>query len=134
VSLYQGRLEDAETKIRQARQVLGDDPWLDSCEAVLWARRGDRRKAAARAKSSLRPKKAFLHTHHLWHVAAAAYALIDQPGKAINLLRRAGAEGLPNYPAFRDDPLLGSLQERTDFKNLLSRLKREWKGYQREFA
>ncbi len=134
VALYQGKLGDAEEKIRRARQVLGDDPWLDGCEAVLWAQRGNVRKAEASAKRSLRPNKAFLHTHHLWHAAAAAYALIEQPTKAIGLLRRAGAEGLPNYPAFRDDPLLKSLHGRADFQVLLSKLKREWEGYRREFA
>jgi predicted Zn-dependent protease len=134
LALYQGKLDEAEDKIRRARQVLGDDPWLNSCQAVLWAQRGNRRKAESAARSSLRPKKAFLHTHHLWHVAAAAYALLDQPAKSIALLRRAGAEGLPNYPAFRDDPLLRSLHSRKDFGTLLSSLKREWEGYRREFA
>jgi hypothetical protein len=59
--------------------------------------------------------------------------LIDQPAKAVSLLRRAGAEGFPNYPAFRDDPLFRSLHARTDFKDLLSALKREWGRYRQEF-
>lgn len=134
LALYQGKLEEAEEKIRRARQVLGDDPWLDSCQAVLWAQRGNQRKAESAARGSLRPKKTFLHTHHLWHVAAAAYALLQQPAKSIALLRRAGAEGLPNYPAFRDDPLLRPLHSRKDFGTLLATLKREWESYRREFA
>jgi tetratricopeptide (TPR) repeat protein len=134
VALYEGRLEEAEEKIKVARQVLANDPWLLSCEAVLWALRGERKKEEALARKSLRPVKAFLHTHHLWHTAAAAYALIDKPAQAIGLLRRAGAQGLPNYPAFRDDPLLKSLHIHAAFRILLAKLKREWEGHRREFG
>jgi TolB-like protein/Tfp pilus assembly protein PilF len=134
VALYEGKLNEAEEKIKLARQVLADDPWLVSCEALLWAQRGERKKAEALAQKSLQPVKAFLHTHHLWHTAAAAYALIDQPSRAIALLRRAGAQGLPNYPAFRDDLLLKSLHTQKAFRGLLANLKREWESYQREFG
>jgi TolB-like protein/predicted Zn-dependent protease/predicted Ser/Thr protein kinase len=134
VALYEGKLNEAEEKIKLARQVLANDPWLVSCEALLWAQRGDRKKAEALARKSLQPVKAFLHTHHLWHTAAAAYALIEQPSRAIALLRRAGAQGLPNYPAFRDDPLLSSLHTQPAFRNLLGKLKREWESYRREFG
>jgi TolB-like protein/Tfp pilus assembly protein PilF len=134
VALYEGRLEEAEERIKVARQVLANDPWLTSCEAVLWAQRGERKKAEALARKSLQPAKAFLHTHHLWHTAAASYALIDKPAKAIALLRRAGALGLPNYPAFRDDPLLKSLHAQEAFQKLLASLKQEWVSYRREFG
>jgi TolB-like protein/Tfp pilus assembly protein PilF len=134
VALYEGRLEEAEERIKVARQVLANDPWLTSCEAVLWAQRGERKQAEALARKSLQPAKAFLHTHHLWHTAAASYALIDKPAKAIALLRRAGALGLPNYPAFRDDPLLKSLHAQEAFQDLLASLKQEWMSYRREFG
>jgi len=133
-SLYEGRLAEAEERIKLARQVLANDPWLTSCEAVLWAKRGERKKAEALAAKSLKPMKAFLHTHHLWHNAAGAYALIGKPAKAIALLRRAGAQGLPNYPAFRDDPLLNPLHSETAFRTLLAKLKKEWESYVSEFG
>ena len=134
VALYEGKLNEAEEKIKLARHVLADDPWLVSCEALLWAQRGERKKAEALARKSLQPVKAFLHTHHLWHTAAAAFALIDQPSRAIALLSRAGAQGLPNYPAFRDDLLLKSLYTQKAFRELLAKLKREWESYRREFG
>jgi serine/threonine protein kinase/tetratricopeptide (TPR) repeat protein len=134
VALYEGRLEEAEERIKAARQVLANDPWLTSCEAVLWAQRGERKKAAGLARKALLPVKAFLHTHHLWHNAASAYALIGEPKKAIALLAKAGALGLPNYPAFRDDPLLKSLHAHKAFENLLISLKQEWVSYRREFT
>lgn len=132
--LYAGRLAEAEEKIHMARQVLQDDPWLVSCEALLWAKRGERRKAETLLRRSLRPVKTFLHTHHLWHNAAAAYALIDKPAAAVSLLRRASALGLPNFPAFRDDLHFQSLQTNASFRALLAKLKREWTGYEKEFG
>jgi predicted Zn-dependent protease len=75
-----------------ARQVLADDPWLQSCEALLWAQRGNVAKAEALAKKSLRPVTAFLHTHHLWHTAAAAYALTGKHATSVALLKRAAAQ------------------------------------------
>jgi serine/threonine protein kinase/tetratricopeptide (TPR) repeat protein len=132
--LYEGRLEEAEERIKLARQVLANDPWITSCEALLWVRRGERKKAEALAAKSLKPMKAFLHTHHLWHNAAGAYALLDKPEKAIALLRRAGAQGLPNYPAFRDDPFLKPLHSKPAFRTLLAKLKKEWESNVREFG
>jgi len=132
--LYAGRLAEAEEKIHMARQVLQDDPWLVSCEALLWAKRGERRKAETLLRRSLRPVKTFLHTHHLWHNAAAAYALIDKPAAAVSLLRRASALGLPNFPAFRDDLHFQSLQTNASFRALLAKLKREWADYEKEFG
>jgi len=134
IALYEGKLNEAEEKIKLARLILSDDPWLVSCEALLWALRGERKRAQGLAHKSLRPGKAFLHTHHLWHTVAAAYAIVEKPAQAIALLRRAGAHGLPNYPAFRDDPLLKSLHSQPDFRSLLAKLKKEWDSYRRDFG
>jgi hypothetical protein len=46
----------------------------------------------------------------------------------------ASAYGLPNFPAFRDDPHFQSLQNYPSFRTLLAKLKREWAGYEKEFG
>lgn len=132
--LYAGHLEEGEKRIRTALQVLGDDPWVVSCEALLWAKRGERRKAEAFIRRALRPAKTFLHTHHLWHNVAAAYAVIEKTRPAVQLLRKASRHGLPNYPAFRDDPHFQSMQKYSGFLQLLRRLKRQWESYREEFG
>ena len=75
-----------------------------------------------------------LHTHHMWHTAAAAYAVLGKPAPAIRLLKKAASLGLPNYTMFRDDPHLVSLHDEPQFSKLLAGLKRELAGYQREFG
>ncbi|HKS96159.1 MAG TPA: hypothetical protein VJV74_08500, partial [Terriglobia bacterium] len=132
--LYWGDFERAEPAIRKARQVLPGEPMLDSCEALLWARRGERRKAEQALRRALKGSKSVLHTHHNWHAAAAAYATIGKPTEAIVLIKKAGGFGLPNYPAFRDDPFFGPLRNHPQFLRVMAGLKKQWTSYQREFG
>jgi TolB-like protein/lipoprotein NlpI len=134
IALYRGQLDEASERIRVARQLLLDDPWLRSCEALLWAKRGEIRKAEELAHRALRGGKPLLHTHHMFHTAAAVDALHGNAARAIALLRKASGTGLPNYPVFREDPHLHSLRERPEFLTLMSELKREWESYRREFG
>jgi hypothetical protein len=106
---------------------------LVAAEALLWAKRGDKRKAGRLIDKAMRGKS-LLHTHHMLHYAAAACAVIEKPAQAVALLRKAVATGLPNYPAFRDDPHLQPLHTHPQFLRLMNDLKREWTSYQREFA
>jgi tetratricopeptide (TPR) repeat protein len=135
VLIYSGKLNDAESRIQAAQNVLPDDPWLHSCEALLWALRGERTKAAHFVHVALHSKtKPLLHTHHMWHTAAAALALLGKPAPAIELLEKAGGFGLPNYELFRDDKFLKPLKGKQRYERLLAKLKREDEGYLREFA
>lgn len=134
IALYRGQLEEADERIRVARQLLIDDPWLRGCEALLWAKRGEIGKAEELARRALRGGKPLLHTHHLFHTAAAVDALLGNPARAIALLRKASGTGLPNYPVFHEDPHFHSLRKRPEFLSLMADLKREWEGYRQEFG
>jgi TolB-like protein/Tfp pilus assembly protein PilF len=133
IPLYRGALEDAERKLASAREVQGDDPWLTSCEALLWAKRGDAAKAEQLLASALRGKPLF-HTHHMWHTAAATYAVLGKAHRAVSLLERAAAFGLPNYTLFRDDPHFRPLHELPRFQKLLARLKRDSCSFMTDFS
>lgn len=134
VPLYADQFERCEEKLRAGRQVVPGDSWLTSCEALLWAKRGERRKAEQTVERALRGGKPLLHLHHMFHTAAAVYALLERPAQAIGLLRKASRIGLPNYPVFRDDPHFASLRNHTQFLRLLADLKRGWESYKREFG
>jgi eukaryotic-like serine/threonine-protein kinase len=135
VFIYAGKLNEAESRIRAAQNALPDDPWLHSCEALLWALRGERTKAAKLVHLALHGKtKPLLHTHHMWHTAAAALAILGKPTPAIELLEKAGGFGLPNYELFRDDKFLKPLKGKQRYERLLAKLKREDEGYRREFT
>lgn len=134
VSLYAGRLEDAEKRIAESARVLPGDPWLAACEALLWAKRGEKKKSEKLVALSLKPHRTVLHTHHLWHYAAAASALNGNRARAVTLLRRAAATGLDNYPAFRDDQHFRSLADYKPHATFMAGLKRKWDAYRREFG
>jgi len=134
INIYYQQPERAAEKLRAARNVLPDEPTLVSVEAMIWAHRGEKRRAQQAIQRALRGGKPLLHTHHMWHNAAAAYATIGKPAPAIALLRKASGFGLPNYPAFRDDPHFRPLHNHPGFLRLMADLKREWTGYQREFG
>lgn len=134
VPLYTQQPERAAEKIRASSQVVPGDPLLSSCEALLWAKRGERRKAEQAIQRALRSGKALSHSHHTMHNAAAAYAILGKPAPAVSLLRKATTNGLPNYPAFRDDPHFASLRNHRPYLRLLADLKREWEAYAREFG
>lgn len=131
--LYEGQLERAAERIRSSQQVV-QDPLLTASEALLWAKRGETRKAQPLLTRALQSKKMLAHTHHTWQVAADAYALIGKPAAALTLLQKCAKNGLPNYPGFRNDPHLHALGNDPKFVRFMSGLQREWQKYQEEFG
>jgi serine/threonine protein kinase/Flp pilus assembly protein TadD len=132
-ALYTNRLEDAETQIRQARQGLPDNPVSHGHEALLWALRGEglrSEECVARALAA----KVLLTTHHGWHYAAAALAVLDRPAEALRVLERAASVGLPSYPAFRDDRFLVKLNDHPPYRVWLAGLEHDWLEYRRDFG
>ncbi len=131
--LYGGHLDRAEKKIRACSQIFPGESMLASCDALLWAKRGEPRKAEAAIQRALRGKS-LIHTHHIWHMLAAAYAVLGKPSEATKLLQRARHMGLPNYPLFRNDPHFQSLRNYSPFPRLMRGLKIELESYKREFG
>jgi tetratricopeptide (TPR) repeat protein len=132
--LYSGDLQKAAQQISSGLQVLPGDSMLIGCEALLSAKRGDKRKSLQMARTALRDNKSLSHTHHMQHIVSATYAVLEQSDTALKLLRTAGGNGLPLYPGFRDDPHFNSLHNDPRFLQFMSSLKREWSTYQREFG
>jgi serine/threonine protein kinase/tetratricopeptide (TPR) repeat protein len=134
VPLYAGDLKDAEEKIKFAGQIAPGDPLVSGWEALLFAKRGDARKAEAAARRSTRDKRQFTYSHHAAHAVASTYAILGKTESALTWLRRASETGFPNYPVYRDDPHLSGLREIPEYRRFLSNLKRQWASFGHEFA
>jgi hypothetical protein len=52
----------------------------------------------------------------------------------VNLLRKAIATGLPNYPLFRDDPNLQPLHNQPAFARMMGDLKKQYGAFEKEFG
>lgn len=132
--LYLGKIELAEKKIQEAKQMVMSDALLTSWEAMIWAKRGEKRKAQLACQKVMRERRVLTYTHHAWHNVAAALAVMGKYSEAVAVLRKASKTGLPNYPAFRDDPHFEPMQSFAPFRRLLVELKRECESFRREFA
>lgn len=133
VPLYTGDLNDAEDKIKCARQIAPVNPMVSSWEALLFAKRGDAERAETALRSATRSKQLFTYSHHVAHTAAAAFAILGKTDSAVTWLRRASETGFPHYPVFRDDPHLTNLRDVPEYRRLLSALKRQWVAFHHEF-
>ena len=132
--LYLGRLEEAESAIATGKGLLGNDSMLIASEALLWAKRGETGRARETLKSTFENLRSVSHEHHTYHYAAATYATLGDAPRAIKTLGQAADAGLPNYPAFMNDPHFVSLHEQPDFKELMSNLRTGWEAFQSEFG
>lgn len=134
VPLYGGNPEAAVDILKSAQHFFPGDALLTSWEGLLWAKRGERRKAEQSIRKALKVGITVLHTHHMWHTAAATYATLGKPELAVTLLARAAKNGLPNYPVFRDDQHFQSMHKYAPFLRLLAKVKKESDGYRQEFG
>ncbi len=134
IRLYLDDLAGAEDAIRRGRSLIGGAPILDACEALLWAKRGEPERAEQALVEALDDRPSLGHIHHTWHYAAAAYAVLDQPDQAAAQLRAAMNDGLPNLPAFANDPHFAQHRDHPEMQRLFADLTTEDAKYRRDFG
>jgi serine/threonine-protein kinase len=133
--LYLGRSGEASTVIEDYLKTpttpTPPDPGglVTSVRALLRARAGDKRGAEADIKRAEHLGQGFGHFHHTAYNIAATYALLHQPGPAVQWLRRAADDGLPCYPLFEKDPNLDNLREDPGFVAFMAELKARWERW-----
>ncbi len=125
------RDSEASSLIEEYLRKNPKDPGglVTSERAVLFAKRGDTRRAEADIQTAVTKGEGFIHFHHAAVSIATAYALLHRPGPAVRFLRQAATEGLPCYPCFANDPYLVKIRDDPDFVALLRELKAQWERY-----
>ncbi len=134
IHLYLDDLEAAEAALRRGRSLSGGDPIFDASEALLWAKRGERERAEHALAQALDERPSLGHTHHTWHYAAAAHAVLGQPEQAAARLRAAMNHGLPNLAAFANDPHIAPHRDHPEMKRLFADLAAEDASYRHDFG
>jgi len=129
--LYLDRDSEASSLIEEYLRKNPKDPGglVTSERAVLFAKRGDTRRAEADIQTAVTKGEGFIHFHHAAVSIATAYALLHRPGPAVRFLRQAATEGLPCYPCFANDPYLVKIRDDPDFVAFLRELKAQWEQY-----
>ena len=133
-----GELNQAEASVENATKIGGSDPILTSSQALIWAKRGEEKKAREACQLAMREVEADgrpkVHTHHVFHNLGAALSLTGDPEAAIDQIRNAAETGFPNFHVFDEDPHLHGLKGKAGFDDLMGQLKTDCDDYRSEFG
>jgi TolB-like protein/DNA-binding winged helix-turn-helix (wHTH) protein/tetratricopeptide (TPR) repeat protein len=129
--LHLDRNEEAAATLDE---FLGDYPddsggVYTSVQAVLAASAGDRGDAERKINSAIEKGKGFGHFHHTAFHIACAYALLNQPDKALEWLKRVADSGFPCYPLFANEKMLQSIRQDPRFTALIDDMKKRSEAY-----
>jgi serine/threonine protein kinase/Flp pilus assembly protein TadD len=125
-ALFRGDLESANKYIASALKLLPDEPLMISLNGLLHALRQDSGAAMDCVQRARESPRSFGHTHHTHYQIACTYAVLGDPGKALEWLERTIDEGFACWPLFQRDPCLKTLHEIPEFRGTITRLEREF--------
>jgi TolB-like protein len=132
-ALFRGDLESAKKYIASALTLLPEEPLMISLKGVLHALHQDSGAALDCVQRALESPRSFGHTHHTHYQIACTYAILGQPGKALEWLERTIDEGFACWPLFQRDPCLRTLHEIPEFRATITRLEREFRQVKIEY-
>ena len=87
---------------------------------------GEPLKAFEHIELAIIRKNSRSHFHHAQFTIACAYARLGRKTDAVEWLRRTAENGMPNYPLFRNDPNLRSLQGDAAYESFMAELERQF--------
>ena len=130
-----GRLDEAESWLKQQLAKNPDGQWLRRQKAILLALKGDFPAAEAEidfilSKNSVKT----LFYHHATYDIACVYALAGKSKEAVKWLRETAATGFPSYPLFERDPFLNRIRQTPEFIQFMTEMKAQFERYKREFG
>jgi TolB-like protein len=126
-----GRSAEASPVIEDYLRTNPQDPGgvVTGVRALLRAKAGDKRGAEEDIKRAEQLGQGFGHFHHTAYTIAEAYALLREPGPAVEWLQRVVDDGLPCYPLLANDPNLDNLRRDPGFLALMADLKAQWERW-----
>jgi TolB-like protein len=97
-----------------------------SARALLRAMEGQSADALESIRLAITRASTRSHFHHAQFSIACAYARLGRKADAVDWLRKTAENGMPNYPLFRNDPNLKTLQGDAEYERLLASLQAVW--------
>jgi adenylate cyclase len=121
---YLGRRDEARARIENAKAQFKDEGGiLTSMEALFCALDGDKVRTEKKINEAIKIGEGFGHYHHTTHVFASAYAIMDEPDRAMKWLLYTAENGFPNVPWLERDPNLDKLRQDPGFIEFLEKLR-----------
>ena len=130
-----GRSADALALLDSAPKV-GDQAWNDreAARALIYASMGREQDALDALAKTSATRTSRSHFHHAQFTIACTWARLGKKKEAVEWLRQAAENGMPNYPLFRNDPNLKSLQGDPDYESLMRQLETQHAEFRRLVA
>jgi len=129
-----GRPEEGLALLDSARVGRDQDNSVSNRTAVralLYAALGREEESLASIRAAIARPASRSHFHHAQFTIACAYARLGRKADAVEWLRRTAENGMPNYPLFRNDPNLRSLQGDGGYERLMAALERQFVAHRR---
>jgi serine/threonine-protein kinase len=101
----------------------------EAARGLMYAALGRNSEALQQIRSASAHPESRSHFHHAQFTIACTYSLLGRKADAVEWLRRTAEGGMPNYPLFRHDPNLRSLQGDPVYEALMSRLNDQFARY-----
>jgi serine/threonine protein kinase/tetratricopeptide (TPR) repeat protein len=101
----------------------------EAARGLMYAALGRSKEALAQIDSATMHPDSRSHFHHAQFTIACTYARLGRKSDAVEWLRRTAENGMPNYPLFRNDPNLKSLQGDPGYEALMTRLRAQFATY-----
>jgi len=117
------QMDEAEKIISSGLKKDSSELFMVSSYSILLAKKGDITGALKKIEFCEKSNLNTGHYHHAVYNLAVAFALLGDYEKSVSKLIWVAENGFPNYPFFRDDPLLESLHPYTPYQELLNKLK-----------
>jgi len=102
---------------------------VTSVKAMMLAKAGKKSEAEAAIQHAIEIGRGYAHFHHTSYNIASAYAVMNEPEKALKWLRVTADEGFPNYPLFEGDAQLDNLRKNADFIVFMAQQKQQWEHF-----
>jgi serine/threonine protein kinase/Flp pilus assembly protein TadD len=126
-----GRNEEASALIGRYFKDYSKDKggMVTSVKAMMLAKAGKNSEAEATIEHAIEIGRGYAHFHHTSYNIASAYALMNEPEKAMKWLQVTGDEGFPNYPLFESDSQLDNLRMDQRFIAFIVQQKQQWEHF-----
>lgn len=100
----------------------------EAARGLLYAALNRRGEALGQLKAAAGHSTSRSHFHHAQFTMACAYARLGMTTEAVAWLKQTAENGMPNYPLFRNDPNLRSLQGNAAYEALMTGLKLQFEA------
>ena len=101
----------------------------EAARGLIYAALGRPQDAMAQIGKAVASPTSQSHFHHAQFTIASTYARLGKNALALDWLRRTAANGMPNYPLFRNDPNMRGLQGDPPYETLMAGLKQQFERY-----